>query len=129
MIRCLLLGSGGRTQGRCSGKLHSRRFLVLAGGLSLSSPGDTPRLSDSPFPRRRRFRWPPLGPPCRSRPHSLGPGSGAGSLQLPSVSVPSSRPALGRESQDRVRDGCIHCGDEPALELGLLKPLSGRWVS
>lgn len=45
------------------------------------------------------------------------------------VSVPTPHLVLGQESQGGVRDGCIPCGDEPALEPGLLKPLSGRWVS
>lgn len=45
------------------------------------------------------------------------------------VSVPTPRPVLGQESQGGVRDGCIPCGDEPVLEPGLVKPLSGQWVS
>ena len=57
------------------------------------------------------------------------------------ASVPTTRPGPGRnpgrnpgtesraESRGGVSGGCIPCADEPALEPGLLKPLSGQWVS
>ena len=108
-----------------------------------AAPGDPAPLSDSDsrFPGRRRFPRPPLGPSRRSRPHSSGRGAGCGSRQLQSVcpnhtSGPGTESRAesrggnpGAESRGGVSGGCIPCADEPALEPGLLKPLSGRWVS
>ena len=134
MTRCLLLGPGGRAQGRCRGKLHCCCFLALSSSLvarASAAPGDPAPLSDS---LTRGF-------PGGGSSHGLRLALPAGAALTPRVgalgaapascraSVPTTRPVLGRESRGGVRGGCIPCADEPALEPGLRKPLSGRWVS
>ena len=130
MTRCLRLGPGVRAQGRC-------RFLalVLSGGASLSSArGSRPAFwlwlavsRAEAVPTSSAWSFPPEPPSLLRSGRWVRLPPAAERLSQPHVRARGGNP--GAESRGGVSGGCIPCADEPALEPGLLKPLSGRWVS
>ena len=91
MTRCLLLGPGGRAQGRCRGKLHCCCFLALSSSLvarASAAPGDPAPLSDSltrGFPGGGSSHGLRLALPAGAALTPRGRGAGCGSRQLQSV--------------------------------------------